>query len=76
MNYDHDKKVPCYGFGAIPYNGDDVSHCFALTWDENKPEVDNIDGILDVYKKTLNQMNFLGPTIISKVIEQSLIKAK
>jgi hypothetical protein len=35
LNYDSDKRIPCFGFGAQPHfpgwNGGSVSHCFPLS---------------------------------------------
>ena len=43
LNYDHDKMVPLFGFGAKPkypnLNSNYVSHCYPLTGDPNKVDV-------------------------------------
>lgn len=39
MNYDSDKKIPAFGFGATTkFNGNKmpVSHCFALSGNQNQ----------------------------------------
>ena len=49
--YDHDKKIPVYGFGGV-YK-DKPNHCFPLNQNEESPECDGIDGALDTYKKAI-----------------------
>ena len=40
--YDSDQMIPVYGFGArLPPTGD-VSHCFPLTFNEQRPEVHGV----------------------------------
>lgn len=40
--YDSDQMIPVYGFGArLPPNGE-VSHCFPLTLDQQRPEVNGV----------------------------------
>ena len=48
QQYDHDKLVPAYGFGAR-VNGT-VMHDFALTFNEDRPEVDGVNGLLAAYQ--------------------------
>lgn len=40
MNYDSDKRIPCFGFGAQTYfpnmKSNTVSHCFPLSGDYNQ----------------------------------------
>ncbi len=55
---------------------DKTSHCFALTGDEDKPDVKDIEGIMKVYKDNNSKMIFSGPTYFSKLIKQSLKHAK
>jgi hypothetical protein len=44
--YDHDKKIPAYGFGAVipPISGR-ASHCFAMNGDIFSPECNGIYGV-------------------------------
>eukprot|EP01080_Neovahlkampfia_damariscottae_P009874 gene9874-2196_t len=71
--YDHDKKIPCYGFGGV-YK-DKPNHCFPLNKNEDSPECDGIDGVLETYKKAINIFPLSAPTnfqdIIAKGIEYS-----
>lgn len=68
--YDSDKRIPVYGFGAkLPPYYDIVSHCFALNGNIFDPEVQGIDGVIEVYKNTLRNVTFHGPTVFSHVIK-------
>jgi hypothetical protein len=67
--YDSDKRIPVYGFGAkLPPYYDLVSHCFALNGNIFDPEVAGVDGVIEVYKKTIQSVMFHGPTVFSHVI--------
>eukprot|EP01129_Flabellula_baltica_P002827 TRINITY_DN1272_c0_g1_i1.p1 TRINITY_DN1272_c0_g1~~TRINITY_DN1272_c0_g1_i1.p1 ORF type:complete len:755 (-),score=168.13 TRINITY_DN1272_c0_g1_i1:67-2331(-) len=69
LNYDSDRMVPVYGFGAkVPPNYQ-VSHCFALNGNESDPEVYEIQGILQAYYQSLNSVSLYGPTIFSEIIK-------
>ncbi len=49
--YDTDRRYPVWGFGAgLPPSGA-VSHCFSLSPDPARPEVDGIQGILAAYRQ-------------------------
>eukprot|EP00392_Amoebophrya_sp_AT5.2_P002362 g2367.t1 len=69
QHYDSDKKYPVYGFGAkIPPGYTTTSRCFALNGDFFDPEVDGLEGIVDVYKKTLPIVTLHGPTEFREII--------
>jgi hypothetical protein len=40
------------------------SFCFFF---HNQPEVDGIEGVMNVYRKTINSVELSGPTIFSRV---------
>jgi hypothetical protein len=48
QQYDHDKHVPMYGFGARV--GGSVKHAFALNFNEADPEVEGVNGMLAAYQ--------------------------
>jgi hypothetical protein len=48
QEYDADKKFPVYGFGGIPPGALGVNHCFALNLNPTNPEVNTVQGILQV----------------------------
>lgn len=69
QDYDHDKKIPVYGFGGSV--GGEVSHCFPLTMDFDKPEVGGVDGIQKYYAKSLETVALSGPTLFGPLIQQA-----
>ncbi|XP_064406207.1 copine-9-like isoform X1 [Halichondria panicea] len=68
--YDSDQLIPAFGFGGrLPPNGD-VSHCFPLNSNFQKPEVYGVQGILDAYHYTLSQVQLYGPTNFSTFLDK------
>jgi hypothetical protein len=69
-----------YGFGAIPrlddYSPNEIEFCFPLTGKFNKPEVYGLEGVMNLYKKTLPQLEFGGPCNLSEIIEYSKMVAE
>ena len=74
LNYDSDKEVPLFGFGA-KINGN-INHCFALNFNEENPSVSGIEGIMNTYKSVLNEIDFSGPTRFSQLIEKVVLIAE
>jgi len=69
QDYDSDKQFPALGFGArIPPNGQ-VSHEFFLNLSqENNPYCSGVNGILQAYHHSLQNVKLYGPTNFSPVI--------
>ncbi len=69
QHYDSDKRYPVYGFGAkIPPSMTYCSRCFALNGNYFDPEVKDIEGIVQVYKKSLPVVQLHGPTEFRDVV--------
>lgn len=72
--YDNDKMYPVFGFGArLQHKGANeltgVQHCFPLgSLVGVGDQVHGIDAVLDLYKQTLPQIHFSGPTLFSEII--------
>ena len=66
LEYDTDKRVPVYGFGAKFRDGS-VSHCFSLNGQQNNPEVYGVEGILEIYNYALSNITLWGPTNFTPV---------
>ena len=68
--YDSDKQIPVFGFGAAiaPYTTQ-ANHCFALNGNIFDPEVDGIEGVVEVYKNAINKVNLYGPTNFASILE-------
>ena len=75
LNYDHDKLIPMYGFGAKPrfpgLNLPTVSHCFPMTGDPNSVEVFGLQGVMEVYKHALQFVELSGPTYFNPLIREA-----
>ncbi|TMW56857.1 hypothetical protein Poli38472_006867 [Pythium oligandrum] len=67
--YDHDRRFPVYGFGAI-VNGA-VNHCFPLTFDPTHPEVEGVGGIMQAYANSFPFIQLHGPTFFAPLINQA-----
>ncbi|CAG8512474.1 11886_t:CDS:10 [Ambispora gerdemannii] len=67
--YDHDKKIPVYGFGGK--FGGVLSHAYPLNGDFKNPEVKGVEGILAAYLQTINNVELYGPTNFSPIIKQT-----
>lgn len=64
------------GFGAkLPPHGT-VSHQFSLNGNATNPHCSGIDEILQLYRKTLTQVQLYGPTNFSPVINNTISIAK
>ena len=72
LNYDYDKMIPVYGFGGKPHSCSRVNHCFALNEDEEDPEVDGLEGILEVYDQALEYVKLSGPTFFHPIIRKAM----
>ena len=67
--YDTDKQIPVLGFGAaIPPYSQQANHCFALNGNIYDPEVDGLDGVIEVYKNAINKVNLYGPTNFAPIL--------
>jgi len=74
LDYDYDKMVPVYGFGATTnfpsLKSSSVLHCFPLTGNSKNTEVHGLDGIMDVYSTALTKLNFSGPTLFVPLLKE------
>ena len=74
--YDFDKKFPAFGFGGKFLGELKVSHCFPLNGNPDDPEIKGIDGILEAYRKVLNNSELAQPTYFHYVIDTLNEKVK
>ncbi|CAD8090802.1 unnamed protein product [Paramecium primaurelia] len=76
LNYDHDKKVPLFGFGCKPrlhnLNTPQTLHCFPLNGNPQDPEVFQMDGIMQAYNYAVRNVQFDGPTYFNPIIQESM----
>ena len=80
LNYDTDKMVPVYGFGAkkiingVPENS--ANHCFPLTGDWEDTEVLGVAGIMSLYNMAIHNLRFSGPTFFAPCFEKIVNETK
>ncbi|XP_052780413.1 copine-8-like isoform X2 [Mya arenaria] len=67
QDYDTDKLFPVLGFGAKLPDGN-VHHEFACNFNPNNPYCAGIQGIIQAYYTSLQQVQLYGPTNFSPVI--------
>ena len=71
--YDKDQIFPVYGFGGIPPGENESNDCFNINFTDS-PNIKTIEEVISIYKQSLNQIAFKGPTrfapVISKVMEE------
>lgn len=70
--YDYDQLFPCFGYGCRLPNSRTVSHRFALNFEENNPNVQGIDEVIEVYKNCLRTVKLEGPTFFAPLIRDTL----
>ncbi len=71
-DYDADKMFPALGFGArVPPNGA-VSHEFFLNLRQDNPYCSGVQGLLQAYHTSLQNVTLYGPTNFSPVINHVL----
>jgi hypothetical protein len=73
--YDSDNMYPVYGFGAKVPPAMKTSHMFPLTFNEQRPEVFGVKGMLDAYYSALQQVQLYGPTNFAPTIRACAARA-
>ena len=67
--YDSDKQIPALGYGAhVESMG--TSHCFAMNGNIFDPECDGLDGVVESYIRSINNVRLSGPTNFAPIIEK------
>ncbi len=81
LDYDYDKLVPCYGFGAKVKHprlntGNLVHHCFPLNFDNENPNLYMLDEIVKGYRNCLPYLQFSGPTRFAELFREAIIQCE
>lgn len=80
LDYDDDKMVPVYGFGAdLKYpdlKSQGVSHSFPCTGLVGNEEVNGLQGIFEVYEYAHKYITLNGPTHFAPLFRDIVKKAK
>ncbi|KAK5915333.1 hypothetical protein CesoFtcFv8_000931 [Champsocephalus esox] len=70
QDYDSDKRFSALGFGArIPPNYE-VSHDFAINFNPEDDECEEIQGVVEAYQSCLPKIQLYGPTNVSPIINR------
>ncbi|XP_024120646.1 copine-4 isoform X1 [Oryzias melastigma] len=70
QDYDSDKMFPAFGFGARIPPDFQVSHDFAVNFNEDNPECAGIQGVVEAYQACLPKLQLYGPTNIAPIIQK------
>jgi Copine len=73
LNYDFDKNVPVYGFGAkvrFPNFPQEESHFFPCSGDWKNCAGNGVSGIFDLYNHALVNLTLWGPTNFYPMIKE------
>ena len=81
MDYDYDKLVPCFGFGAQVNHGiyntyGKVSHCFPLNCNEDNPDIYGREGIMKHYRDIIPYLKLSGPTKFEHLLKTAINSCK
>lgn len=70
LNYDSDKRIPAFGFGAnlnFPKMSG-LSHCFPLSGDFNNVDSVGLPHMMQLYSDALKSLSLSGPTYFGPII--------
>lgn len=73
MNYDYDKQIQTFGFGAIPkFQGmpHQTSHFFPCSGNMNNTSGLGVEGVFQLYNNVLANVSLSGPTYFAPLLEQ------
>jgi hypothetical protein len=74
--YNHNRLIPCYGFGA-KYPGDpSARHLIPLTGDLTQPCFRSFNDLFQGYKKIVNEIIFSGPTHFAPLLTEVISYAR
>lgn len=77
LDYDTDKLVPTFGFGAKVNapgfsTGGKVHHCFPINGSETNPNLFQLAGIMAGYRQCLPYLAFSGPTLFAPLLREAM----
>ena len=70
LNYDADKLVQTYGFGAKPRGSQQTSHFFPCSGDYTNCSGVGVNGVFELYKLALNNVTLSGPTFFAPMLKE------
>ena len=76
MNYDSDKRIPSFGFGAKTRFGGNLStqtsHCFILSGNPQEVEACGVEHLMMMYQNALANLDLSGPTYFGPLLEETI----
>ena len=77
MDYDYDKLVPCFGFGAQVFHPNfsskgKVHHCFPLNCNQDNPNIFQKEAIMKAYRNIFKHIKLSGPTKFSELLREAM----
>jgi len=70
--YTKRREVPLFGYGALRPNDHQVSHCFALSGNDKEANANGVEGVLEMYRESLDHVVLKGPTVFTHVIHRAI----
>ncbi len=67
--YDRDQIFPCYGFGGILKENQQISHCFNINFQES-PDIYLVENVIKAYKESFTKIILAGPTFFAPIIKR------
>ena len=74
--YNQSKRIAAYGFGAKVHPQHNTTHCFALTGNMFEPEVQGVQGLIEVYQNAAKSVTFGQPAQLTQVVETAMKRAE
>ncbi|XP_021360140.1 copine-3-like isoform X2 [Mizuhopecten yessoensis] len=71
-DFNFDRKLALYGFGAKWNDKEYPSHCFPLSGDKTAPYMRDIEDVIQKYKEILPVLTFSGPTMLAPIIDRAV----
>lgn len=77
MDYDYDKLVPVFGFGAkvkhpMLNTENKVHHCFPINCNFENPNLYQLDEIVKAYRNIMPYLQLSGPTKFAELMKESM----
>jgi hypothetical protein len=76
QEYDTDKQLAMYGFGARLQGQRATNHCFHVNMNPATPNVHETSGMLAAYANSLNYLSLSGPTYFGEILEAAVQRAQ
>ena len=77
LDYDYDKLVPVFGFGAkvkhpMLNTENKVHHCFPINCNFENPNLYQLDEIVKAYRNIMPYLQLSGPTKFAELMRESM----